>query len=120
MFFRVSAMELPKKSVVLVEELAVPPTAGNSQNTSTSHGSIDLIAVAADKTTAGGISPVCFVVSCLIDFVGGLLLDPSINHLSRTGSSGFVVTQANLSDGTMWYHVPQAVGEMLACAKALG
>ena len=44
------------KSMVLTEELLVPPTAVNSQDGGMIHGYIDFTAVVADKTTAGGIS----------------------------------------------------------------
>ena len=55
-FFRVSALTPANKSMVLIEELTVPPTAVSSQDGGMIRGYVDFIAVAADKTTAGGSS----------------------------------------------------------------
>jgi len=103
-FFRVSAMVPPDEMMVLSMEQQIPPTAVKPSSSTTLHGIIDYTAATAVKSVADKF-----------------LSKPTIERLKSM--SGLVVTEAKSSSKTptlLRDHVPQAVGEMYACAKALG
>ncbi|KAF8323470.1 uncharacterized protein EI90DRAFT_3130339 [Cantharellus anzutake] len=103
-FFRVSAMVPPDEMMVLSVEQQIPPTAVKPSSSTTLHGFIDYIAATAVKSVADKF-----------------LSDPTIERLKSM--SGLVVTEAKSSSGAPTHlrdHIPQAIGEMYACAKALG
>ncbi|KAH9172765.1 hypothetical protein EDB89DRAFT_1963556 [Lactarius sanguifluus] len=101
-FFRVSTMVLSNTMrMVLSPEQVVQQTAVNPSSSKTLSGCIGYTAVIADN----GVANV-------------FLSDPTFRNLC-TMPCGFFVAVANIELASLMEHVPQAIGEMYACAKSL-
>ena len=121
-FFRLSAMMPQDQTLVLSLEQKVPPTAVKPSSTTTLHGIIDYTAVKLSKTNAGEafIWLTSLSLAWLNPCIEVFSEIPTMNTLRSIRPAGLVVTEAKSFTMRLEDHIPQAVGEMYACAKSLG
>ncbi|KAI9438756.1 hypothetical protein H4582DRAFT_196131 [Lactarius indigo] len=100
--FRTSAMVSSNKRMILSMEQVVQQTPVNPSDSKTLTGCINYTAVLADN-----------------DLAKVFLSDPTFKNLGTMMPCGFFVAEANPKSANLMVHVPQAIGEMYACAKNL-
>ena len=114
-FFRVAAMLSGSSKFVLTVEPNVLPVAVDSN--SFLSGFVDFTAISTTETHARGTHTfVCTSFDFTHSLAGYLLQNP---RLKKLPGQALFVTEAKGPDQRLASHVPQALGELYACAKHL-